>query len=286
MTPAMISETLASLAPQYDRLLSPLSLDTLPMRRRFGRLSAENRQLREELRRLNEFIGALFESRGRCAKSDVSHKSAAGESSHQAKAQEFENLQRQVQLLGAEYLRHKGRANQIADPGYLPELKGKLVSLELKTKKLEKSRRVMGLAERKNAPAAERVEESFAGLQQVIKSLSSEISVLDAKLKKIDHRTAQQTATLREQAGKLAEVKANWKRVSDAAPSEKQLQDENAELEARRLNAARALTLFRSRYAMAAGEYSQKKLLLQARIAEAANALRKKDGYICVKYFD
>lgn len=68
MTPESVEQALAVLRPQHERILAdyPTEFGSLPVKKRFAVLAAENKQLRAELGRLNEYISFLIDYRRAC----------------------------------------------------------------------------------------------------------------------------------------------------------------------------------------------------------------------------
>jgi hypothetical protein len=58
VTPELIEQALVALKPQHEKLLeeAPANVGELPRERQVEFYAAENKRMREELKRLNEFI--------------------------------------------------------------------------------------------------------------------------------------------------------------------------------------------------------------------------------------
>ena len=68
MTPDFIEQALIGLQPQHEKMLSeyPAGFDSLQVEKQLAYLNSENKQIRSELRRLNDYITAVIEYRRLC----------------------------------------------------------------------------------------------------------------------------------------------------------------------------------------------------------------------------
>ncbi len=200
-------------------------------------------------------------------------------------------MQRQLDYLVAEYTQHKERMEQIGDPQYIADLKERLVSLTLKMKKLEKSKKHMEVAQKKKDKAILLKEEAEPETSQAVVELTAEMATLEQKAKEVDTKMAKQAAAIQDQYTKLCEGKQQWKTLAEEASgmsldpalaTNKESTKSGAlarcdEAQAKKLALEKSIQLLKTRYAVNLGDYTQKKVQLQNQVNSMAETVLKKN---------
>ncbi len=210
--------------------------------------------------------------------------------------EEFKNLERQLQFTEAEYNQYKERIDQISSPQYTAELKERIVTLTHKIKKLEKSTKKMETNQKKKDKAILKKEEIEPELSHDVTVLSAEAANLDQKLKEIDAKIEKQAGSLQEQSAKLATIKDQWRKIADEATSvgidpfsavasatsgssKRGVAGTYDEFVGKKVALEKTVNLVKTRYTVTLGEYTQKKMGLQAQVTSMAESVQKKNEY-------
>ena len=216
-------------------------------------------------------------------------KTIAGE----VKAQEFQNMEKQLQHMESEYNQYKERFERISTPQYLTDLKERVVAVNLKIKKLEKSKKKMEVNQKKKDKTITKKEEAEPEISQAVNALTNEINALDQRTKEDEAKISKSASTLQDQSAKLNEAKEMWKKLSDEAvplsidpnslTSREEVKGTNkkyAELDAKKVGLEKTLQLVKTRCAVGLGEYTQKKVQLQSQVTVMADSIQKKNEYL------
>jgi chromosome segregation ATPase len=188
----------------------------------------------------------------------------------------------------AEYNSCKARLDMVADPAYLPDLKQRLLSLDLKIKKITKHRKTIETAQKKNDKKLMKVDEEEPELSQELNSLKKELAITEKKLHEQEATTAKQETTLQELETKAAEAKTSLDKITGEAgelaidtkakkPGTGNIKFE--ELEGKCKGLEKTLILYQKRSTMSSREYSQHKAERQIELDAIAAQLQAKNEY-------
>jgi len=288
LTPESIEEILANLQPQYKQLLEPYNaeFDKQALSKQYQYLFAENKTLNQELKRINELLTFLIEFKQGIHLPPIK-KDLEIPPLTEVTEKDLRSISQQIILAETEYTKLKERVEQVQDPKYLADLKERVVSLSLKLKKMEKGNKKIEVNNWKkdNSDDLESLKQETA--------MGQDLQFIESKIKEQENKIFKQAETLKEQTCKLLDMRMAWKNVSEEGRAagleindtigliqrgpKEEIKFSDSEI--KRQSLEKTLNLLKTRYNVAAGEYAQKKMQLQAQINSVSEILQKKSEY-------
>jgi len=267
----------------YEDLLAEYDarFDLMTKEKQIHDLKKENKRLREEFKKFNDYISLLLSSK----KTDLSKKSNTSHipSFSALPPNSFENLQKNLEQTEQEFNQIKARIEQISDPNYVPQLKEKLLVLDQRIKKIDKNRKIL---EKEQISLGKKLSENQTEYEIVseINEFSTNIEITDKKLIEINQNIDKDAKILLDKNLKIAEQKLNLRKITDDANLLKIPLNSNensdsilSELIEKKNFLAKSIFSIKSKYSVDFNDYKQKIIKKQNEIQKIAQKLLKKN---------
>eukprot|EP01022_Parablepharisma_sp_SALTPOND_P000801 TRINITY_DN105069_c3_g1_i1.p2 TRINITY_DN105069_c3_g1~~TRINITY_DN105069_c3_g1_i1.p2 ORF type:complete len:286 (+),score=56.68 TRINITY_DN105069_c3_g1_i1:424-1281(+) len=206
----MLEQELENLAEYHEGLLAEYDarFDFMPLDKQLAELKKENKKLREEFKKLSGLITQFVASK----KAEAQKKTPA--TLPVPSPVTVESLKKVLNSVEIEHQQLVNRINQVSDPEYETELKEKLIVLEQRIKKTDKSRKNLEIDQMHRSKALNRVAdagecEMFAEINNVKKDLT----IVDKKMAEVGEEIEKNAGTLQEKHAKMLEAKTTYKRL-------------------------------------------------------------------------
>ncbi len=300
---AHIEQELHLQEDKYERLLAEYDarFDALPFEKQIVHLRTEDRVVREELKRLNQLISQFVECRRVGIFLHTEPRIAIKKRTQTVSGpradvdmREFQNAEKQLQNAEVEYQRLAQRLEQVSNPEYMHDLKERLLALDVRIRKTEKSKKSMEVAQIHREKQIEQViEDGEPQRLQEINQLRTEYAIAEKKTKELDEVLEKRAETLHDQNAHMTSTKETWKNLAEEATvygisvevdvaktqREKGVAGRVAELQARKAALVKTINLVRTRHSVTLGDYMQKKTAMQKQLTEIAATFQAKNEY-------
>ena len=206
-------------------------------------------------------------------------------------SQPKESLENHLLEVEAEFKSCSERVELLSNPQYVPDLKQRILGLDVKIKKLGKNKKIMELSQKKTDDRFKKAEDEEPELSLESTGLKKMVSTHLNKVKEVDLLMEKNGKSLTEMNTKMGELKGELKKLTDQATELsidpngksggiKEVEEKFEVMAPKKEGLTKTLNLLKTRYNMTLGEYNQKTQKLQQELDEVAESVQAKNVYL------
>ena len=215
----LIEKELESMTDYYETLLAEYDarFDLMPQSEQLHELTTENTKLRDELKKLNDYITQMVFSKTKKTLRRVTSSLPANSTTPGL----VESLEKMLASSELECKQLQNRIAQVSDPNYIEEIQEKILAYEQKIKKAGKSRKTLEIEQKLRGKALNKASEGQAEFEDFAETneLRRTIDVINKKMSEIDQEAERNAKNLQEKSSKLSEIKALHKKLLEGEES-------------------------------------------------------------------
>ncbi len=295
-----------ALNDRYELLFAEYDgrFDLQPVNQQMQQLLSENKQLHEEIKRLNHYATCLieFKKKRNCVlapdpdfpieSQSKSHSMAV--SRHEFSEERLQTIQKLLNTVQIEHQTLSARLAKVAEPQYAADMQTRIQELDVRTAELSRKQKSLALQQQhRGKELSKALDGGDADILQQINAMKAELNVLEHKATELGNKEASTTDSLSSKGNKLTAAKVTWKKLLDDAvtfqldvsvidPSqakESPTLQKHSLLSAKKESLEKQLTLLATRLKVTQHEYTKKLETTQEQVSQLRTRLQQRTQY-------
>jgi len=294
-----VEHKLRSYQLKYEKLISNYdeNFEALPLEKKATMLKGDNKEIRSELKKLNEMISEMVEARKQSKYYSYIHivfkklPKITNEQRDLYYSQEVKNAEKQLQNAETEFQAMSLRLQQITQPQYSEELKERNIALSHRIKKMERSKKTLEVEQsHREKKIGKVIDAGEPELLQEINRIRADITNTEKQIREVDAILERRSKALHDHQTRQDNANTEWQKIATDAttigfdaknpPVPEMTKNEKFKLlDEKRSALLKELNLLKSRNNYTLSDYMQRKMKFEKELTQLAQEMQGKTQY-------